>query len=314
MKILVTGADGFIGQHIVPRIQEKHQVIKFESNLLDFESAYDEVLDSQCDQIVHLAARTEVEKSFYEPTVFSKVNYLGTENIVNAASKLPNLKNFVFASTMEVFGWQPVSDDIKNGFVPDVIPDFDHTTDPNPNAPYAVAKLACEKYLQYAHRCKKLPFTALRQTNTYGRKDNNFFVVEQIISQMLADKNDIYLGYDTPYRNFLYIEDLVELWCAIIDKYDKVNNGQIFTIGPNNAVSIAKLADMISEKLDWRGNIHWHSKPERDGEIWLLNSDCKQLTKCIGWEPKTSLSNGLDKTIKDLKHVSLRDAETVEQC
>lgn len=305
MKILVTGADGFIGQHIVPRLKEKHQVIKFESNLLDFEKAHQEVLDSQCDQIVHLAARTEVEKSFYEPTVFSTINYIGTENLVNAASKLPNLKNFVFASTMEVYGWQPVSDDIKNGLVPDIIPDFDETTEPNPNAPYAVAKLACEKYLQYVHRSKNLPFTALRQTNTYGRKDNNFFVVEQIISQMLANSSDIYIGYDTPYRNFLYIEDLVELWCTVIEKYDKVNNGQIFTVGPNNAVSIAKLANMIAEKLDWRGNIHWHSKPKRDGEIWLLNSDCKKLTERTGWVPKTQLSDGLDKTIKDLKNVSL---------
>lgn len=300
VKILVTGHSGFIGQHLVPRLEKFYEVIRFESDLLDFKTASQEVLDSQCDQIVHLAARTEVEKSFYEPTVFSKINYLGTENLVNAASKLPNLKNFLFASTMEVFGWQPVSDDIKNGKIPDVMPVYNETTEPNPNAPYAVAKLACEKYLQYAHRSKNLPFTALRQTNTYGRKDNNFFVVEQIITQMLNNSDDIYLGYDTPYRNFLYIDDLIDLWCLLVDKYNDVNDGQIFTIGPNNAVSIDALAKMIAKKLNWQGTIHWNEKPERDGEIWLLNSDCKTLTERTGWAPKTKLSDGLDKIIRDL--------------
>ena len=254
MKILVTGASGFIGQHIVPELNKKHEVIIFESDLLDFENVYQEVLDSQCDQIIHLAARTEVEKSFYEPTVFSNINYIGTENLVNAASELTNLKNFLFASTMEVYGWQPVSDEIQNGNLPDLIPAFDETTEPNPNAPYAVAKHACEKYLQYAHRSKKLPFTALRQTNTYGRKDNNFSVVEQIISQMLDNPTDVYLGYSTPYRNFLYIEDLIELWCLLVDKYNNINNGQIFTIGPDNAFSISYLAEMIAKKLNWNGN------------------------------------------------------------
>lgn len=301
MKILVTGASGFIGQHIVPQLNKKHEVIIFESDLLDFKNVYQEVLDSQCDQIIHLAARTEVEKSFYEPTVFSNINYIGTENLVNAASELTNLKNFLFASTMEVYGWQPVSDEIQNGNIPDLIPAFDETTEANPNAPYAVAKHACEKYLQYAHRSKKLPFTALRQTNTYGRKDNNFFVVEQIISQMLDNPTDVYLGYSTPYRNFLYIEDLIELWCLLVDKYNDINNGQIFTIGPDNAVSISDLAEMIAKKLNWNGTIHWDSKPKRDGEIWLLNSNNKKITEYTGWKPKTKLSDGLDKTIRDLQ-------------
>lgn len=301
MKILVTGASGFIGQHIVPQLNKKHEVIIFESDLLDFKNVYQEVLDSQCDQIIHLAARTEVEKSFYEPTVFSNINYIGTENLVNAASELTNLKNFLFASTMEVYGWQPVSDEIQNGNIPDLIPAFDETTEANPNAPYAVAKHACEKYLQYAHRSKKLPFTALRQTNTYGRKDNNFFVVEQIISQMLDNPTDVYLGYSTPYRNFLYIEDLIELWCLLVDKYNDINNGQIFTIGPDNAVSISDLAEMIAKKLNWNGTIHWNSKPKRDGEIWLLNSNNKKITEYTGWKPKTKLSDGLDKTIRDLQ-------------
>lgn len=297
MKILITGSSGFIGQHLVNELKHSHDVILFESDLIDFKQAKQEVLDNQPDQIVHLAARTEVEKSFYEPLIFSNVNYLGTENLINAACQLPNLKNFVFSSTMEVYGWQPVSDKIKQGNIPNVIPAFDENTVPNPNAPYAVAKLACEKYLEYAHRCFNLPFTAIRQTNTYGRKDNNFFVVEQIISQMLENQDEIFLGVKNAYRNFLYIDDLISLWVNCINNYHKVNTGEIFTIGPDNALSIENLADIIAKKLNWKGKINWYTKPLRPGEIYLLNSSNQKIQTMLGWKPNTTLDQGIDKTI-----------------
>ena len=106
---------------------------------------------------MHLAARTEVEQSFYEQITFSEVNYVGTVNLIEGARRLKNLKNFVFASTMEVYGWQPISDVIKAG-KEDEIETFDELTPPNPNAPYAVAKYGCEKYLEYAHRSYGLAF------------------------------------------------------------------------------------------------------------------------------------------------------------
>lgn len=296
MRVLITGHSGFIGQHIVARLTKKHDLFLLKSDLRDHAAVRDEVLAADPEVIVHLAARTEVEKSFYEQTVFSEINYVGTVNLIEAASQLSNLKNFVFASTMEVYGWQPISDLIRDGNESE-IEVFDETTIPNPNAPYSVAKFACEKYLEYASRSYNFPYTIIRQTNAYGRKDNDFFVTEQIITQMLKNPNEINLGYGVPYRNFLYIDDLIDAWEVVIDNPDKCV-GQLVCLGPDNAIRISDYVDMIAKKLNWEGKVNWNTKPARPGEIYLLNSSNAKLTNMTGWEPKVSLSDGLDRTIQ----------------
>ena len=296
MKILMTGTSGFIGQHLEPLLKEQHEIYSLKSDLLDFDAVTKEVLDFQPDIIVHLAARTEVEKSFYEQITFSQINYVGSVNLIETATKIPNLKNFVFASTMEVYGWQPISDIVQSGRVPEIFEAFDENTPPNPNAPYAVAKYGVEKYLEYAHRCLGLPFTAIRQTNSYGRKDNEFFVTEQIISQMLTNQQEVGFGYAEPYRNFIYIEDLLDAWMTVINNPDKVN-GKIFTLGPDDPIKIKDYADMIAKKLNWNGKINWHTKLFRPGEIYWLNSNHNLITEVTGWYPKVSLDQGLDLTI-----------------
>jgi len=296
MKILLTGSSGFIGSHMAPILERDHELYHLKSNLLDYKSVQEEVISISPEIIVHLAARTEVERSFYEQTTFSEINYVGTVNLIEAAAQIKNFKNFVFASTMEVYGWQPISDIVKAGLVPKEFVAFNENTSPNPNAPYAVAKYACEKYLEYAYRCYGLPFTAIRQTNSYGRKDNDFFVTEQIISQMMRNPNEINLGYAEPYRNFIFISDLLDAWIEVIENYDKVQ-GKIFTIGPNAPIKIKDYAQKIANKLDWNGQINWDTKPKRPGEIYWLNSCHDLITSTIGWKPKIDLDFGLDQTI-----------------
>lgn len=300
MKILLTGHSGFIGSHLLPILQADNEVYCLKNDLLDFDLVNKEVAEFDPNLIVHLAARTEVEKSFYEQITFSQINYVGSVNLIEAASKLTNLKNFVFASTMEVYGWQPISDEVKNQQIPANFLAFNENTQPNPNAPYAVAKYGVEKYLEYANRCLNLPYTIIRQTNSYGRKDNNFFVTEQIISQMLANQDVIYLGYAEPYRNFLYIDDLVDAWIKVID-HPQLCNGKIFTLGPDNPVKIKDYANLIANKLNWKGKIVWDSKPNRPGEIYYLNSNHDLITKVLGWQPKVGLHEGIEKTIKMLQ-------------
>ena len=298
----MTGSSGFIGSHLSERLKN-HEVHHLKSDLLDHQSVAGEVLSVKPDIIVHLAARTEVEQSFYEQITFSEINYVGTVNLIETAAKVKNLRNFVFASTMEVYGWQPISDEVEEYGTPKQSIAFDENTVPNPNAPYAVAKYGCEKYLEYAHRCYDFPFTALRQTNCYGRKDNEFFVTEQIINQMLTNPDECNLGYAEPYRNFIFVDDMLDAWETVINNPDKCNDGSIFTIGPDNPIKIRDYAELIAKKLDWKGTINWDTKLFRAGEIYWLNSNNTLIKKKLGWEPKVTLDEGLDKTIKIWKAI-----------
>ena len=302
-KILITGSSGFIGQHLLPRIDKNFKVKCLQSDLRNHEAVKNEVLQFAPDLVIHLAARTEVEQSFYEQTVFSDVNYVGTVNLIESMLLCKKIPKLVFASTMEVYGWQPVSDLIKNRNIPELIPVFDpDDTIPHPNAPYAVAKFACEKYIEYAHRAGGLQYVIVRQTNAYGRNDNSFFVTEQIITQMLDNPDNCNLGYQHPYRNFIFITDLIDAWETVITNFDQVANN-IFTLGPDNAISIEQYANYIADKLQWSGTINWNTKPARPGEIYLLNSNEEKLKSLTGWYPKISLTDGLNKTIEIWKKI-----------
>lgn len=299
MKVLITGASGFIGKYLTTELEKNknYRISHLKSDLRHYNDVASELKYTNPDVIIHLAAKTEVEKSFYDPMGFSEVNYLGTVNLAESALQIPNLKQFVFASTMETYGWQPVSDDIQQDNTPDVLPIFNEETPQNPNAAYAVAKVGCEQYIRYLHRAYGLPYVILRQTNTYGRWDNDFFVVEQFIRQMLNQPDEVYFGYPKPYRNFLFIDDLIQAYLTLVERSGEIN-AETFTVGPPNAIQISQLADVIAEKIGWNGKINWYTRPKRPGEIYLLNSGYDKIYNMTGWYPKVVLHEGLDRTIK----------------
>ncbi len=303
-KLLLTGASGFIGQYLVealkdtyevhavyndPESTNKNDLPQSQKHMADLKEKLDlervvKVVKPQF--VIHLAAKTEVAMSFDNYSEVSEVNYVGTVNLAEANRKYnPNLKLFIMASTMETYGHQ----DPKNGA-------FTEETVQKPMAPYAVAKIACEYYLRYMEYAYKFPFAVLRQTNAYGRTDNDFFVVERIVTQMLAGK-ECNLGEAEPVRNFIFIDDLVELYKTMLAKYDDAR-GEVFCTGPDNGITIEKLADIIAKKTGFKNTINWNTIPKRPGEIYYLNSTSKKAKKVLGWEPKVSLDKGLDKTIE----------------
>jgi nucleoside-diphosphate-sugar epimerase len=309
-KVFVTGISGFIGSYLAERLlDEGYQVggLLRQTNRLnypgvqrligrvdlhygsvtDYHSVASAFRDFQPDVICHLGAITPVAYSFSHPHEVTETNYMGVINISEAALKqLPGLQAMVFASSMEVYGYQS--------------PDgpFDEALEPHPACPYAVAKHASEKYLQYLTYAHELPVVMLRQTNCYGRRENDYFIVERIITQML--KGDVVnLGAKDPVRNFIFIDDLVDLYLELITAVPREANlhGQVFNTGPANGLTIGGLADLIAEKLAWQGTINWNTIPKRPGEIFYLNSTPEKIAKALQWEPRVSLDEGLDRTI-----------------
>jgi UDP-glucose 4-epimerase len=300
-KLLITGASGFIGQYLVKALDSEYEVhglyehkASFAKNpelegrqwladLKDKEALEMTIANIAPHFIIHLAAKTEVALSFDNYAEVSEVNYLGTVNLVEANRLFnPNLELFLMASTMETYGHQ------------DQVP-FTEETPQYPMAPYAVAKLACEKYLAYMEYAYGFPFCIFRQTNAYGRTDNDFFVVERIVTQMLRG-DECNLGEKEPVRNFIWIDDLVELYRTVLAQTEKAK-GQTFVTGPNNGLTIEELADIIKSKTGFKGRLNWGTIPKRPGEIYYLNSDAQKAKDVLRWEPKIDLQEGLDRTI-----------------
>jgi len=118
---------------------------------------------------------------------------------------------------------------------------------------------------------------------------------------MIKNPNECLLGYGKPYRNFLYIQDLLDAWESIITNFNKVKNNTL-TLGPNNAITIEEHADNIARKLNWNGSIKWDTKDPRPGEIYILNST-NELKEFTGWDPVVSYNDGLDLTIDIWKEI-----------
>jgi nucleoside-diphosphate-sugar epimerase len=266
------------------RIQ--HQVVLHYGNLLDRDSIRVALRDARPDVILHLGAVTRVAESFERPFEYMETNALGTMNLAEAAKReCPELKKFVMASSVEVYGNQPE----------EAYPTKE-TLIPNPDSPYGVAKQCAENYLRLLWKCYKFPCIILRQANTYGRTADRFFVIESIITQML-ESSAINLGDPHPERDFLHVDDLIEAHLDVLRSQDTAPFGDIFNISTAEPYSIERIVGMLSQKLNWNGQIRWHTRPVRPGEIRKLSADYTKARKTFGWQPTVSISEGLDRAI-----------------
>lgn len=301
LKILVTGATGFVGSHLVPKLIERgHDVFTLEryvtgryvlgkrtnvktvfGDLKEYFAIRRVIHDVQPDVLIHLAAISPVAYSYDHTDEVIETNFLGTVNLAEACLReVPHFKHFLFASTSETYG---------NGSSPKT-----EETQQNPNSPYAVSKLASEKYLLYMRDAHGFPITIHRNFNTYGRKDNTHFVVERTIVQMLQDEI-VRLGDPTPIRDFEYIDDHVNSYLTCLHNSKAI--GEVFNFCTGRGTWIKQLVELISELTDFEGEVIWNTIPTRPLDIKELIGDYSKAKRLLGWQPKFTLNEGLRQTV-----------------
>jgi len=301
LTVLIAGSTGFIGSHLVPKLVEQgYDVYSLERYVTgryilgqrrnvktvfgDVRECFDVkriIREVQPDIVVHLASVSPVTYSYDHPNEVIETNLLGTINLAESCLRdVPHFKQFLFASTSETYG---------NGPIPKT-----ENTPQNPNSPYAVSKVACEKYLLYMRDAYGFPITILRNFNTYGRKSNTHFVIERTIVQMLKNRTVI-LGDSKPKRDFVYVDDHVNSYLTCINNSKAI--GEIFNFCTGQSSSIAQVVDLIRELTNFSGEVIWNAVPKRPLDISVLVGDYSKARNILGWMPKFTLKEGLKLTI-----------------
>lgn len=303
MKILVTGGAGFIGRWVVKRLLDDNNRVWVlddlsngsEENLKEFRKnpnlemkigdikdagLLSELFSNNFDICIHLAASIIVQESIDNPRKTFENDVIGTFNILEEARK-HNTK-FVFMSTCMVYDRASMDGAISE-------------THPTKAAsPYAGAKLAGENMTQSYFHAYGLPIVILRPFNTYGpyqKATGEGGVVSIFIQKELKDDLLNIYGDGTQTRDLMYVEDCAEF--VVQASYSKAANGEILNAGLGEDITINELAGIICKDKGKIRNVK-HIHPQ--SEIPKLLCDYSKTKKLLGWEPKTSLIEGISKT------------------
>lgn len=311
-KILVTGADGFIGSHLVEQLIEQGNEVKafvyynsFNSwgwldtlpkdKLDKIEIFAGDVRDPNgvreamkgIDEVFHLAALIAIPYSYHSPDMYVDTNIKGTLNVLQAARDL-NTKRILITSTSEVYGTaQYVPIDEKHPY--------------QGQSPYSATKIGADRLAESFYRSFEMPITIVRPFNTYGPRQSARAVIPTIISQLLAGKKEIKLGALTPTRDFNYVKDTVNGFIAIANSDKTI--GEEINIATQKEISIEQLAKEMIAQINPNAEIvcdEQRLRPDKSEVNRLLGSNekIKELTQ---WEPKYSLKMGISETIEWIK-------------
>lgn len=301
-KILVTGGAGFIGSHFVhSAVSQNYKVcvidkltyagslerlksIKSKINfyktdichLKDIQNIFNK---EQPSIVVHFAGETHVDRSLENIQPFIHTNIGGTQSLITAAEQF-GIKKFIHISTDEVYG-----EGIKGKR-------FKENHPINPTNPYAVTKATAEMLVSEAGQLKKLPAVIIRPCNTYGPGQNKEKLIPVIIAQAAKNKKIPIYGRGLQIREWLYVSDCVE---GIFDILKKSSPGDIFNIGSGEDSTNIHIAQTILTMMKKPLSLINFVK-DRECHDFCYLVDNKKISK-LGWKPKVSLKEGLEKTI-----------------
>ncbi|MEO5656866.1 MAG: NAD-dependent epimerase/dehydratase family protein [Nitrospiria bacterium] len=300
MRIVVTGGAGFIGSHIADRlIEEGHEVSivddlstgkkkhvnrKAELYKLDILSPKLEKVfkKERPEVIVHHAAQMDVRRSVADPLFDGQVNILGTVNVLEQAVKI-GAKRVIFASSGGAVYGEPLAFPAAE----------DHPA--HPLSPYGISKLSGEHYLYYYARTYGLQSAVLRYGNVYGPRQDPFGeagVVAIFTLRLLQNEQPIIYGNGKQTRDYVAVEDVVEANMAVL------NGGlnDTFNVSTGRETSVNQLFRMLADVIG--SPVKERYGPERRGEQLRSSLDATKLSKACDWEPRTSLQDGLKRTVE----------------
>jgi NAD dependent epimerase/dehydratase len=306
-RILVTGADGFIGSHLVELLVEKGAHVRALALYNSFNDwgwlegvpCLPEVevitgdirdghfcgeLTRRLDVIFHLAALIPIPYSYKAPDSFVDTNVKGTLNLCQAA-RANGIEKFVHTSTSEVYG--------TARYVP-----IDEQHPLNPQSPYSATKIGADAIALSFNQSFGLPVVIARPFNTYGPRQSARAVIPTIISQLAAGCREVRLGDTTTTRDFTFVEDTCRGFAAIAELDSGL--GEVFHIGSNFEVSIGELFGLLLETMDVTASIIHDEQRVRPvaSEVLRLWCDNTKLQKASGFQPSVSLREGLAQTVE----------------
>ncbi|MFD1037184.1 NAD-dependent 4,6-dehydratase LegB [Virgibacillus byunsanensis] len=309
-KVLVTGADGFIGSHLTEELVRKGFDVKAFVYYNSFNSwgwldnAPKEIIDKVevfsgdvrdpfgvkeamkgCDTVYHLAALIAIPYSYYSPATYVDTNINGTLNVVQAAREL-GVSKVVHTSTSEVYGTAQ--------YVP-----INENHPLQGQSPYSASKIGADQIAMSYYLSFDTPVVTIRPFNTYGPRQSARAVIPTIITQLANNKKDIKLGAIHPTRDFNYVKDTVDGFITIAESDKAV--GEVINIGSNYEISIKETAELIGEAMDKEINIVTDEERLRPNksEVERLWADNGKAKKLLNWTPKYGSREGFKKGIQE---------------
>nr|WP_314459063.1 NAD-dependent 4,6-dehydratase LegB [uncultured Clostridium sp.] len=307
-KVLVTGADGFIGSHLTEELVRHGYKVKafvyynsfgtfgwldtLPKHIKDeIEIQSGDIRDpngvrtavSGVDSVFHLAALIAIPYSYESPDSYVDTNVKGTLNVLQAARTLETNKVLI-TSTSEVYG--------SADYVP-----IDESHPFKAQSPYSATKIGADRLAESFYRSFSLPVAIVRPFNTYGPRQSARAVIPTIISQLLAGKEDIHLGSLTPTRDFNYVKDTVNGFIEI--EASEHTTGEEINIASGTEISIGELALELIRQINPKAEIICENerlRPEKSEVTRLLGSN-EKLKALTSWKQQYTLSQGLEETI-----------------
>lgn len=305
-RVLVTGAGGFIGSHLIERLVElgaqtrafvhynalgkwgwleglpvTQEIEVFAGDVRDRDSVVEAVRGVEV--IFHLAALIAIPYSYRAPGSYVKTNVEGTLNVLQAAG-VNGIERVVHTSTSEVYG--------TARYVP-----IDEAHPLQAQSPYSASKIGADKLAEAFSLSFDLPVVTVRPFNTFGPRQTLRAVIPTIISQALGGGR-VRLGALAPIRDFTYVKDTVDGFLAVAAAGDLA--GEVVNIGAGKGIGMGDLARMILKMMN-REQLEIVCEEQRvrpeNSEVYELVCNNRKAKQRCGWEPKISLQSGLEKTI-----------------